>query len=76
LTISDTINRRGEEMVDLYDVLELDNPKYYLHSLSVTKDILEQKLRDSIGTVELVKYAEELQTILQEIEKAKKKIER
>jgi hypothetical protein len=76
LTISDTINRRGEEMVDLYNVLELDNPKYYLHSLSVTKDILEQKLRDSIGTVELVKYAEELQTILQEIEKVKKKIER
>jgi hypothetical protein len=76
LTISDIINRRGEEMVDLYNVLELDNPKYYLHSLSVTKDILEQKLRDSIGTVELVKYAEELQTILQEIEKAKKKIER
>jgi hypothetical protein len=76
LIISDTINRRGEEMVDLYNVLELDNPKYYLHSLSVTKDILEQKLRDSIGTVELVKYAEELQTILQEIEKAKKKIER
>jgi hypothetical protein len=63
-------------MVDLYNVLELDNPKYYLHSLSVTKDILEQKLRDSIGTVELVKYAEELQTVLQEIEKAKKKIER
>jgi hypothetical protein len=73
LTISDTINRRGEEMVDLYNVLELDNPKYYLHSLSVTKDILEQKLRDSIGTVELVKYAEELQTILQEIEKLKRK---
>jgi hypothetical protein len=72
LTISDIINRRGEEMVDLYNVLELDNPKYYLHSLSVTKDILEQKLRDSIGTVELVKYAEELQTILQEIEKVKK----
>jgi hypothetical protein len=63
-------------MIDLYDVLELDNPKYYLHSLSVTKNTLEQKLRDSIGTVELVKYAEELQTILQEIEKAKKKIER
>jgi hypothetical protein len=59
-------------MVDLYDVLELDNPKYYLHSLSVTKDVLEQKLRDSIGTVELVKYAEELQTVLQEIEKVKK----
>jgi hypothetical protein len=76
LTISDTINRRGEEMVDLYDVLELDNPKYYLHSLSVTKDTLEQKLRDSIGTVELIKYAEELQTVLQEIEKVKKRIER
>jgi hypothetical protein len=59
-------------MVDLHDVLGLDNPKYYLHALSVTKDALEQKLRDSIGTVELVKYAEELQTILQEIEKIKK----
>ncbi len=59
-------------MVDLNDVLELDNPKHYLHALSITKDTLEQKLRDSIGTVELVKYAEELQTILQEIEKVKK----
>lgn len=61
-------------MVDLYDVLELDNPKYCLHSLFVTKDALEQKLRDSIGTVELVRCAEELQTVLQEIEKVKKRL--
>lgn len=63
-------------MVNLYDVLELNNPKYYLHSLSVTKKVLEQKLRDSIGTVELVKYAEELQTVLQEIEKVKKRLDK
>ena len=59
-------------MVDLHDILELNNSKYYLQALSVTKDSLEQKLRDSIGTVELIKYAEELQTVLQEIEKVKK----